>query len=133
MGISAILVRPVEQRSPATATGLRSLSALLMRGDVLLAGGDPVSDQGERPREQGRADESRARHRRCARGRRQPQQAPRQRPGMSEVVFVPDPADDPVREAVGELPRDFETASGLEPVTADILPCQPAWQGEAAA
>ena len=52
---------------------------------------------------------------------------------MSEVVFVPDPADDPVREAVGELPRDFETASGLEPVTADILPCQPAWQGEAAA
>jgi len=36
MGISAILVRylarPVEQRSPATATGLRSLSALLMRG-----------------------------------------------------------------------------------------------------
>jgi len=33
----------------------------------------------------------------------------------------------------GELPRDFESASGLEPVTADILPCQPAWQGEAAA
>jgi hypothetical protein len=44
LGISAILARylaqPLEQPSHATTPRLRSLSALLMRGDVLLAGGN---------------------------------------------------------------------------------------------
>jgi len=33
----------------------------------------------------------------------------------------------------GELPGDFETASGFDVVAADTYSCQPAWQGQAAA
>ena len=92
------------RRAPCRLTQMRVRRDHVEPGGALeiarQRGGDLKSDQDERLREQARADESRARRCRWARGRRQPQQAPRQRPGMGVVVFVPDPAHDPVGEAV---------------------------------
>ncbi len=208
MGISAILVRylarPVEQRSPTAAAGLRSLSARLMRGDVLLAGGNtrmaalvrrltrsPWShvamyvgplDEGPDARCVVEADVAAGvravplsefdgqrvrvlrptglpageRHRLAdwvvsrigdeydhahawALARRllglplTARAAPMVRSGFICSTLLAQAFALAGYRISGELPRDFEGAAGFEPVTADILPCQPAWQREAAA
>jgi len=73
--------------------------------DAELDRGDLMSDEHERLRHQAGADEPRGalrhRARRCRRARRQlqPEQSPRQSPRMGSVIFRPDSAYDPIREA----------------------------------